>query len=175
MNWARLWENGPWVSVDLSSTGLLGSPLRWLHNGRNSVSKHQPHNCLLNRLFRRRSKKTSKLRITGLCVGNSLGPVNSPHMWPVTWKIFPFDDLILTLEILAVSHTWYNSSLYCYCMIWNYSDHLIRIWMTAKGDFFQSNSNYHWKIYGEMVQYWRDHIPDKFCGQDTKIEYNGLP
>ena len=27
--------------------------------------------CLLNRLFRRRSKKTSKLRITGPCAGNS--------------------------------------------------------------------------------------------------------
>ena len=26
--------------------------------------------CLLNRLFRRRSKKTSKLRVTGLCEGN---------------------------------------------------------------------------------------------------------
>ena len=26
-----------------------------------------PHHCLLNRLFRRRSKKTSKLRVTGLC------------------------------------------------------------------------------------------------------------
>ena len=35
------------------------------------VSNHQPHHCLLNRLFRRRSKKTSKLRVTGLCVGNS--------------------------------------------------------------------------------------------------------
>ena len=28
---------------------------------------------LLNRLFRRRSKKTSKLRITGLCAGSSPG------------------------------------------------------------------------------------------------------
>ena len=27
--------------------------------------------CLLNRLFRRRSKKISKLRVTGLCAGNS--------------------------------------------------------------------------------------------------------
>ena len=35
------------------------------------VSNHQPHDCLLNRLFRRRSKKTLKLRVTGLCVGNS--------------------------------------------------------------------------------------------------------
>ena len=30
-----------------------------------------PHDCLLNRLFRRRSKKTSKLRATGLCEENS--------------------------------------------------------------------------------------------------------
>ena len=41
------------------------------HNGRDGVSNHQHHDCLLNRLFRSRSKKTSKLRITGLCAGNS--------------------------------------------------------------------------------------------------------
>ena len=35
------------------------------------VPNHQPHDCLLNRLFRCRSKKTSKLRVTGLCAGNS--------------------------------------------------------------------------------------------------------
>ena len=46
-------------------------PLQWRHNGHDSVSDHQPHVCLLNRLFRRRSKKTSKLRVTGLCAGNS--------------------------------------------------------------------------------------------------------
>ena len=46
-------------------------PLQWRHNGRDGVSNHQPHDCLLNGLFRRRSKKTSKLRVTGLCAGNS--------------------------------------------------------------------------------------------------------
>ena len=35
------------------------------------VSNHQPKDCLLNHLFRGRSKKTSKLRVTGLCEGNS--------------------------------------------------------------------------------------------------------
>ena len=45
--------------------------LRWPHNERDGVSNHQPHDCLLNRLFRRSSKKTSKLRVTGLCGGNS--------------------------------------------------------------------------------------------------------
>ena len=41
------------------------------HIGRDGVWNHQPHHCLLNRLFRRRSKKASKPRVTGLCAGNS--------------------------------------------------------------------------------------------------------
>ena len=45
--------------------------LQWRHNELAGVSIHQPHDCLLNRLFTRRSKKTSKLRVTGLCAGNS--------------------------------------------------------------------------------------------------------
>ena len=69
--------------------------LRWRHNDHDSVSNYQPHGCLLNRLFRRRSKKTSKFRVTGLCVGNSPGPVNSPHKGPITRKMFPFDDVIM--------------------------------------------------------------------------------
>ena len=52
--------------------------LRWRHNERDSVSNHQPHDCLRNRLFRRRSKKTSKLRLTGLCVGKSPGTDEFP-------------------------------------------------------------------------------------------------
>ena len=44
---------------------------QWRHNGINGVSNHQPHLCLLNCLFRRRSKKTPKLRVTGLCAWNS--------------------------------------------------------------------------------------------------------
>ena len=46
-------------------------PLQWRHNGRDGVSNRKPHDCLLNRLFRRRSKKTPKLHVTGLCAGNS--------------------------------------------------------------------------------------------------------
>ena len=69
--------------------------LQWRHNGHDGVSNHQPRGCLLNRLFRRRSKKTPKLRVTGLCVGNSPGPVYSSHKGPVTRKMFPFDDVIM--------------------------------------------------------------------------------
>ena len=168
-------------------------PLQWCHNERDGVSNHQPHDCLLNYLFRHRSKKTSMFRVTGLCAGNSpvtgvfpaqrasnaenvsiwwrhhaseattkksswiirmnsiptdyiathyddvimmaiasqitsltivysnvysgahqrkhqssaslafvrgihRGPVNSPHKWPVTRKMFPFDDVIMTKQ-----------------------------------------------------------------------------
>ena len=50
---------------------LTRNLLLWCHNGLDGVSNHQPHDCLLNRSFRRRSKKTPKLRVIGLCVGNS--------------------------------------------------------------------------------------------------------
>ena len=46
-------------------------PLQWRDNEHDGVSNRQPHDCLLNGLFRRRSKKISKLRVTGLCAGNS--------------------------------------------------------------------------------------------------------
>ena len=50
---------------------ILNETLQWRHYGRDGVSNHQPHHCLLNRLFRRESKETSKFRVTGLCAGNS--------------------------------------------------------------------------------------------------------
>ena len=48
-----------------------GYTLKWRHNGCDGVSNHQPHHCLLNRLFGLRSTKTSKLRLTGFCARNS--------------------------------------------------------------------------------------------------------
>ena len=56
----------------------LSSTLQWRKNGHDSVSNHQPHDCLLNRLFRRRSKQILKLRVTGLCAGNSPGTGEFP-------------------------------------------------------------------------------------------------
>ena len=69
--------------------------LQWRHNGRDGVSNHQPRDCLLNRLFGRRSKKTPKLRDTGRCV-------NSPHKWPVTRKMLPFDDVIMGNHVTTI-------------------------------------------------------------------------
>ena len=67
------WGGQPWI------WGWLGVlSLHWRHNGRDNVSNYQPRDCLLNRLFRRRSKKTSKFRVTSLCAGNSPGTGEFP-------------------------------------------------------------------------------------------------
>ena len=50
---------------------LLKMTLQWRHNEHDGVSNHQSYDCLINRLFRLRWKKASKLRVTGLCKGNS--------------------------------------------------------------------------------------------------------
>ena len=57
----------PWQQYDLHQC----QSLQWHHNKRHGVLKHRRLDCLLSRLFRRRSKKASKLRVTGLCVGIS--------------------------------------------------------------------------------------------------------
>ena len=85
--------------------------LQWRNNGHNGVSNHQPHNCLLNRLFRHRSKKTSKLRVTGFVRGIHRRRANSPHKGPVTRKNFPFDDVIMERHFVKWglspnSHHW---------------------------------------------------------------------
>ena len=45
--------------------------LQWRHNERDGDSNYQPHDCLLNSIFKAHIKGTSKLRVTGLCEGNS--------------------------------------------------------------------------------------------------------
>ena len=70
-----LWK--AWV-VDICTVCVHLFTLRWHHNGLDSISNHQPHHCLLNRLYGRRSMKTSKLRVTGLCAGNSPGTGEFP-------------------------------------------------------------------------------------------------
>ena len=105
--------------------------LQWRHNGADSVSNYQPHDCFLNRLFRRRSKKTSKLRLTGLCAGNS--PVagafpaqmaSNAENVSIWWRH----------QLLDVRYSVFNATFHCsnwhkylrypqytYVCVWNYT------------------------------------------------------
>ena len=69
--------------------------LRWRHNDHDGVSNHQPHHGLLNCLFGRSSKKTSKLIVTGFCEENS--PVTGEfHTQRASYgENFPFGDVIM--------------------------------------------------------------------------------
>ena len=70
-------------------------PLQWRHNGRDGVSNRQLHDCLLNRLlcvYQRKHRSSASLAVVRR-IHRWL--VNSPHKWPVTRKMFPFDDVIM--------------------------------------------------------------------------------
>ena len=63
----QMWVLQTWIKA----LGLYIVMLQWRHNERDGISNHRRLHCLLNCWFRRRKKKTSKLRVTCLCVGNS--------------------------------------------------------------------------------------------------------
>ena len=99
------WKNPPWNgpralirshSMGLDIQECFSFTIQWRHNGSDGVSNHQRLDCLLNRLSRLRSKKTLKLHVTGLCEGNSPVTGEFPHKGPVTGKMFPFDDVIMS-------------------------------------------------------------------------------
>ena len=81
-----------WVSEGYLILQQSPGVSQWRHNGCDGVSNHQPH-CLFNRLFRLRSNKKNHQSSASLAFvrGIHRWPVNSPHKWPVTLKMFPFD------------------------------------------------------------------------------------
>ena len=60
-----------WYHLAIANSRNQPLSIQWAHNEPDGDSNHRRFDCLLNRLFRFRSKKTSKLRVTGLCGGNS--------------------------------------------------------------------------------------------------------
>ena len=81
--------------------------LHWRHNGHDSVSNHQPCDCLLICLFRRDQRWYQSSASLAFVWGIHRRPVNSPHKWPVTRKMFPFDDVI-TWDLIV----WWTASFW---------------------------------------------------------------
>ena len=81
-------------------------PSHWRQNERDCVPNHQYIDCLLNRLFRCKSKETSKLRVTGLCDGNTLVIDGFPSQRDSNAKKgLPFDDVIII--VMRSIQSWY--------------------------------------------------------------------
>ena len=81
-----------WTVIDFTNRMCTS---QWRDNECDGVSNHQPHNCLLSRLLRHRSKKASKLRVTGLCEGNSPVAGEFPAQRASNAEKFPFDDVTM--------------------------------------------------------------------------------
>ena len=69
--------------------------LQWRPNEPDGVSNHQFHGCLLNRYSGADQRKHQSSASLAFVWGIHRWPVNSPHKWPVTRKMFPFDDVIV--------------------------------------------------------------------------------
>ena len=129
--------------VDLT----LDLTLQWRHNERDGVSNHQLHDCLFKRLFRRRSKKTSKLRVTGLCEGNSSVTGDFPaqrasnaenvsiwwrhHDMMTSW----YDKLSILLALCARIYQWMHKGpvmrsfdISCYGILNNIFNNRLSLW-----------------------------------------------
>ena len=69
--------------------------ITWRHNEAIAYQVTGISIFLLNRLFRRKSKKTSKLSVTCLCEGESPVTDEFPAQRPVTRKMLPSEDVIM--------------------------------------------------------------------------------
>ena len=77
--------------------------------------------CLLNRLFRRRSRKHLSSASLAFVRGIHRWPVNSPLKGPVTRKIFPLDDVIIMYSSL-----W---NLSCEYILWKFPSYTeLKVW-----------------------------------------------
>ena len=79
------------------------------HNERYGVFNNRCLDGLLNRLFRRISKKHQSSASLAFVRGIYRWPVNSPQNGPVTRKMLPFDDVFMCVEpwyVLFLLHNW---------------------------------------------------------------------
>ena len=103
----------------LSLFSVASSPLLWRHNEHNGVSNHQHYVYLLNCPFRRRSKKISKLRVTGVCAVNSYVTSEFPTKMASTaenvsiwWRHHVLTKKQECHSLRSLHHLLYPTSLY---------------------------------------------------------------
>ena len=83
------------VVCECEIAAFLPRPLRWRHNGRDSVSITSLTSVFSTVYSDADQRKYQSSASLAFVRGIHRGPVNSPHKWPVTRKLFPFDDVIM--------------------------------------------------------------------------------
>ena len=135
-----------WQQFPCKMSLNITKSLQWRHNGDDSISNHQPHDCLLNRLFRGRSKKTSKPRVTGLCVGNSPGTGEFPAQMgsnaenvSIWWRHHVIAASPVNTLKARQTATFYRRNLHMHFLVWKLSYlvlKFIKIWSQGPNEKF---------------------------------------
>ena len=107
----NVFGNAANIDMKHKNTHIIYS-LQWRHDGHDGVSNHQPHYCLLNNLFRSRWKKNQSSASLAFLRIIHRWPVDSPHKWPVTRKMFPFDDVIMWYGINVPVKSVFNEIIW---------------------------------------------------------------
>ena len=84
-----------WPSKANSKNNYHKDPLQWRHNGHDGVSNHRltiVYSTVYSDADQRKHQSSASLVFVR---GIHRGPMNSPHKWPVTRKMFPFDYVIM--------------------------------------------------------------------------------
>ena len=92
------------------------------------MSNHRHLDCLLNRLFKGWSKKTSKLRVNGLCEGNSLVTSEFPTQRVSNVEIV---SIWLCHHVLAPSECWeFIANGNIFVIFWSIMALIVKTWLT---------------------------------------------
>ena len=113
------WWTATFRSVYMQSAikeeSVMCIPLHWRHNGRSNHQHAIVYSTVNSRVDQRKHESSASLAFVR---GIHRGPVNSPHKWPVTRKMFPFDDVIM--RCVSWSHWGGFPRLYFYLrQSWN--------------------------------------------------------
>ena len=91
------------------------------------------------------------------------GPVNFPHKWPVTRKMFPFDDVIMKSTCIKPQHNRVQASYSVHTRAYSIS-HQLNLWFCGaffcRGYFCYHDGVIKWKYF---LRYW------PLCGEFTGI------
>ena len=120
------------------------------------MASHQPHHRLLNHLFRRISKHQSSVSLA-FVRGIHRWPVNSPHKWPVTRKMFPFDDVIMP----RLASKWRNCKPCMFLILKIIAEYLI-----SEQTYFCPRKNWN------HVLNWCTHIQTRTCERENACVSN---
>ena len=128
-NFLLIWHYACWWPSTGNCWGICGNSaqwsLQWRHNKCDGVSNHQCLDCLLNYLFKRKSKKTSKLRVAGPCEGNPSVTGGFP-LQKVTRTMIPFDNVIMFQGLLIQFSSLCNPAQ-SQCLFFNEYFHHFRL------------------------------------------------